>query len=104
MPKTGELSTEAVLEAVEKPVRSITDAVRAAFDGCPPELYGDIMERGIVLTGGGALLHGLDRRLAEETGMPVVVADDPLGCVALGTGRCLEEYDKLETVFSSPAA
>ena len=104
MPKTVELGPEAVLEAVEKPVRAIVDAVRAAFDGCPPELYGDIMERGIVLTGGGALLHGLDRRLAEETGMPVVVAEDPLGCVALGTGRCLEEYDKLETAFSSPAA
>ncbi|UGY93751.1 rod shape-determining protein [Streptomyces gobiensis] len=104
MPKSVELSTEAVLEAIESPVQAIVDAVSTAFDACPPELYGDIMERGIVLTGGGALLHGLDQRLIQETGMPVIVADAPLDCVALGTGRCLEEFDQLETVFSSPAA
>ncbi|GAB2800222.1 rod shape-determining protein [Streptomyces daliensis] len=95
MPKTVELDAAAIEEAVEKPVTAIIDAVRTAFTECPPELYGDIMERGIVLTGGGALLHGLDERLAEATGMPVIVADEPLGCVAVGTGRCLEEFDKL---------
>ena len=100
MPKTVELSEEAIREATEKPVAAIVHAVRTAFDACPPELYGDIMERGIVLTGGGALLHGLDERLAKETGMPVFVADEPLSCVAVGTGRCLEEFDKLEKVFS----
>ncbi|SCK34799.1 rod shape-determining protein [Streptomyces sp. WMMB 322] len=100
MPKTVELTEDQIKEATEKPVAAIIDAVRAAFDACPPELYGDIMERGIVLTGGGALLHGLDERLAKETGMPVFVAEEPLSCVAVGTGRCLEEFDKLEKVFS----
>lgn len=100
MPKTVQLDEAAVRAAIEKPVSAIVDAVRAAFDACPPELYGDIMERGIVLTGGGALLHGLDDRLSGETGMPVVVAEEPLSCVALGTGRCLEEFDKLEQAFS----
>ncbi|MFG3253364.1 rod shape-determining protein [Streptomyces sp. NPDC048172] len=101
MPKVVELTEEEILEAVEKPLQAIVDAVRGAFDDCPPELYGDVMERGIVLTGGGALLHGLDERLVKETGMPVVVADEPLGCVALGTGRCLEEYDKLDAIFAA---
>lgn len=100
MPKTVQLSEDAIREATEKPLTAIVHAVRTAFDACPPELYGDIMERGIVLTGGGALLHGLDDRLAKETGMPVLVAEEPLGCVAVGTGRCLEEFDKLEKVFS----
>ncbi|MGP3972608.1 rod shape-determining protein [Streptomyces sp. 8N114] len=101
MPKVVQLAPEEIVEAVERPVRSIVAAVQAAFEECPPELYGDIMERGIVLTGGGALLHGLDERLMKETGMPVTVADEPLGCVALGTGRCLEEYDKLESIFAA---
>jgi rod shape-determining protein MreB len=100
MPKTVELSEAAVHEAIERPLVAIVNAVRTAFDACPPELYGDIMERGIVLTGGGALLHGLDERLEKETGMPVYVADEPLSCVAVGTGRCLEEFEKLELVFS----
>ncbi|MDK1476067.1 rod shape-determining protein [Streptomyces sp. 549] len=103
LPAFAELSTDAVVEAIEAPVRTIIDAVASTFDECPPELYSDIMERGIVLTGGGALLHGLDQRLVEETGMPVIVADDPLDCVALGTGRCLEELDRLERPFSTPA-
>jgi len=101
MPKVVQLAPEEIVEAVERPVRSIVAAVQAAFEECPPELYGDIMERGVVLTGGGALLHGLDERLMKETGMPVTVADEPLGCVALGTGRCLEEYDKLEAFFAA---
>ncbi|MET9858706.1 rod shape-determining protein [Streptomyces smyrnaeus] len=101
MPKLVQLSPEEIGEAVERPVRSIVAAVQAAFEECPPELYGDIMERGMVLTGGGALLHGLDERLTRETGMPVTVADEPLGCVALGTGRCLEEYDRLESIFAA---
>lgn len=101
MPEYVELATAGVLEALEHPVREIVAAVTATFDACPPELYADIMERGIVLTGGGALLHGLDDRLVRETGMPVIVADDPLGCVALGTGLCLEDFERLHTSFSS---
>lgn len=103
LPAFVELSTDAVMEAIDAPVKTIVDAVASTFDECPPELYADIMERGIVLTGGGALLHGLDERLVEETGMPVIVADDPLDCVALGTGRCLEELDRLERPFSTAA-
>ncbi|WP_225842952.1 rod shape-determining protein [Streptomyces albus] len=101
MPKVVQLVPEEIAEALERPVRAVVGAVQAAFEECPPELYGDIMERGIVLTGGGALLHGLDERLRDETGMPVTIADEPLGCVALGTGRCLEEYEKLEPVFAA---
>ncbi|NSC24044.1 rod shape-determining protein [Streptomyces albus subsp. chlorinus] len=101
MPKVIHLTPEEIGEALERPVRAVVEAVQAAFEECPPELYGDIMERGIVLTGGGALLHGLDQRLSEETGMPVTVADEPLGCVALGTGRCLEEYDRLDSIFAA---
>ncbi|NGO69113.1 rod shape-determining protein [Streptomyces boncukensis] len=101
MPKVVDLAREEILTAVDRPVRAVVDAVLGAFDDCPPELYGDIMERGIVLTGGGALLDGLDDRLIRETGMPVLVAEEPLGCVAQGTGRCLEEYDKLDTVFAA---
>ncbi|HSN11629.1 MAG TPA: rod shape-determining protein, partial [Propionibacteriaceae bacterium] len=62
---------------------------------------GDIMDRGIVLTGGGALLHGLDERLRHETGMPIVIADDPLDCVALGSGKCVEEFEALQQVLIS---
>ncbi|MBB1245067.1 rod shape-determining protein [Streptomyces durbertensis] len=101
LPKYVDLTTDELLEVIEPAVRSIVEVVASAFDDCPPELYGDIMERGIVLTGGGALLYGLDERISRETGMPVVVADDPLTCVALGTGRCLEEYDKLVGLFGS---
>ncbi|MEE1927352.1 rod shape-determining protein [Streptomyces sp. TRM 70351] len=104
MPKSVQLGTETVLEALDTPVQAIADAVNATFDACPAELYGDIMERGIVLTGGGALLHGLDERLSRATGMPVIVADEPASCVALGTGRCLEDFSRLETRFTPPAA
>ncbi|MCX2967428.1 MULTISPECIES: rod shape-determining protein [Streptomyces] len=103
MPKTVQLDSEAIREAVEPPVQAIVDVVCSAFDACPAELYGDIMERGIVLTGGGALLHGLDERLSRETGMPVTVADEPATCVAVGTGRCLEDFARLETAFAAPA-
>lgn len=102
MPKYADLTTEELLEVLDPALRTITETVTSAFDDCPPELYSDIMERGIVLTGGGALLHGLDERISEQTGMPVLVADDPLTCVALGTGRCLEEYDQLTALFGRP--
>ncbi|MFG2979957.1 rod shape-determining protein [Streptomyces sp. NPDC048258] len=74
---------------------AIIAAVRATLEDCPPELSGDVMEHGIVLTGGGALLPGLDLRMASATGIPVFVADNPLDCVALGSGRCVEDLDTL---------
>jgi len=101
LPKTIECSTEEIREAIEEPVSSMIDAVRVTLDRTPPELSADVMEQGIVLTGGGALLHGLDRRLAAETGMPVLIARDPLLCVAIGGGQCLEEFEALKDVLIS---
>ncbi|MEZ0287966.1 MAG: rod shape-determining protein, partial [Methylophilus sp.] len=80
---------------------SIVGAVKSALEQTPPELGADIAEKGMVLTGGGALLRDLDRLLVEETGLPVIVAEDPLTCVARGCGRALEEMDKLGNVFAS---
>jgi len=91
LPKTIVVSTEEIREAIEEPVSAIVDAVKVTLDETPPELAADIMEKGIVITGGGALLHGLDRRLESETGMPIVVAENPLYSVVLGSGQYLEE-------------
>ncbi len=101
LPKTIVLSSPEVREAIEEPVQAIVDAVKFTLDKTPPELAADIMDRGIVLTGGGALLRGLDMRLASETGMPIVTADRPLQSVVLGSGACLEEFDVLGVVLSS---
>ncbi len=75
--------------------------MKTTLDGCPPELAGDVMDRGIVLTGGGALLAGLDERLRHETGMPITVADNPLHSVAIGSGKCVEEFEALQQVLIS---
>ncbi len=99
LPKTVVITTEELRAAIEEPVNAICDAVKATLDSTPPELAADIMDQGIVLTGGGALLAGLDRRLQDETGMPIIVAKDPLLCVALGSGQCLEEFDALKQVL-----
>jgi rod shape-determining protein MreB len=101
LPKTIVLSSPEVREAIEEPVQAIVDAVKYTLDKTPPELAADIMDRGIVLTGGGALLRGLDMRLASETGMPIITADRPLQSVVLGSGACLEEFDVLGVVLSS---
>src|SRR5687767_8981831 len=101
LPKTVVVSTAHVREAIEEPVAQIVEAVKVTLDKTPPELAADIMEKGIVLTGGGALLRGLDRRLNVETGMPILVADNPLHCVAIGSGHCLEEFDALKQVLIS---
>lgn len=90
LPKTVEIKAEEIMEALGDTVRSIVEAVRVTLEHCPPELSADIMERGIVLTGGGAMLSNLDKLLAEETGMPVAVAEQPLDCVAIGTGLALD--------------
>src|SRR5919197_65823 len=101
LPKTIVTSTEEIREAIEEPVAAIVDAVKVTLDKTPPELAADIMEQGIVLTGGGALLHGLDYRLQAETGMPIVLAKNPLHCVVIGSGQCLEEFDALKQVLIS---
>jgi rod shape-determining protein MreB len=99
LPKTIVVSTQEIRKAVDEPVSAIVDAVKVTLDKTPPELAADIMEQGIVLTGGGALLHGLDARLQDETGMPIIVARDPLNCVAVGSGQCLEEFEALKQVL-----
>lgn len=101
LPRTVTVSSGEIRQALEEPLHSIIDAVRTTLDQTPPELAGDIMDRGIVLTGGGALLRGLDERLRHETGMPVHVAEDPLHAVALGAGKCVEEFDALQAVLVS---
>ncbi len=101
LPKTVVISTQEIRKAIEEPVSSIIDAVKVTLDRTPPELAADVIERGIVLTGGGALLNGLDARLHAETGMPIIRAADPLNCVALGSGQCLEEFEALRQVLVS---
>ncbi len=92
LPKAVEVSSVELREGIAGPVTSIVEEVRVALEETPPELVADIMEHGIVLCGGGALLHGLDRRIMAETKMPVHIADDPLSCVARGAGRMVEEF------------
>jgi rod shape-determining protein MreB len=101
LPKTIVVSAEEIRKAIEEPVNAIVDAVKNTLDKCPPELSGDVMDRGIVLTGGGALLRGLDERLKHETGMPVHITDNPLHSVAIGSGKCVEEFEALQQVLIS---
>jgi rod shape-determining protein MreB len=99
LPKTIVICAEEVRHAIAGPVSTIVDIVKTTLDKCPPELAGDVMDRGIALTGGGALLRGLDERLREETGMPIQLADNPLESVVLGTGKCVEDFDALQQVL-----
>ena len=93
LPKTINVSSDEITEALSDTINAIVDAVKVTLEKCPPELSSDIMDRGIVLTGGGALLRNLDKLLTRETGMPVLVAENPLDCVAIGTGRALDNID-----------
>ena len=99
LPRSVEITAEQVREAIEPSVQQIVDTIKDTIEETPPELVADIMDQGIVLAGGGALLQGLDRRVAEATQMPVHVADDPLTCVVRGTGKALEELDGMERVL-----
>jgi rod shape-determining protein MreB len=99
LPKTIVISGEEIRRAIEEPLSVIIDTVKATLDKCPPELAGDVMDRGIVLAGGGALLRGMDERLREETGMPIHLADNPLDSVVLGAGKCVEDFDTLSQVL-----
>ncbi|MFT5883288.1 MAG: rod shape-determining protein MreB [Crocinitomicaceae bacterium] len=98
LPKTMKISSEEIREAISDPVATIIDAVRTTLERCPPELAADLVDRGLVLAGGGALLKGLDKRLKDETGLPVHIADDPLSAVAEGTGKSLQEINLLRRV------
>ncbi len=101
LPRTVTVSSSEIRRAIEEQLHAIVDAVRTTLDQTPPELAGDIMDRGIVLTGGGALLLGLDERIRHETGMPVHIAHNPLTSVALGAGKCVEEFEALQQVLVS---
>jgi rod shape-determining protein MreB and related proteins len=101
LPKTIITTTEEIRQALEEPLSAIIDAVKVTLDKTPPELAADIMEQGIVLTGGGALLHGLDARVSAETGMPILVSANPLQAVAIGSGQCLEEFPALKALLTS---
>ena len=99
IPRSFSITSNEVLEALADPLSQIVQAVRSALEQTPPELGADIAERGLVLTGGGALLKGLDRLLAEETGLPVLIAEDALTCVARGSGKALEMIGRMNSVF-----
>lgn len=100
IPRSFSISSNEILEALTDPLNQIVSAVKIALEQTPPELGADIAERGMMLTGGGALLSDLDRLLAEETGLPVLVAEDPLTCVAAGSGKALDMLDKSRSIFS----
>ncbi len=100
LPRTIQVTTEHIREALAEPVSAIVDAVKTTLDKTPPELAADIMEDGITITGGGALLGGLDERLSHETGMPIRVADEPLYSVVIGSGRALENIDAMRGLMS----
>jgi rod shape-determining protein MreB len=103
LPKTVVVTADEIRQSIEDPVSQVVQTVKDALDRTPPELASDIMDEGIVLAGGGALLRGLEERIRNETGMPVHTAKDPLLCVAMGSGKCLEEFDIMKKVLISSA-
>jgi rod shape-determining protein MreB len=95
LPKTVKVTSQEVRTALQEPITSIVEAVRTVLERCPPELAADLLDRGIMLAGGGSLLRGIDRLIAEETGLPVFVSEEPLKAVANGTGVVLQEMETL---------
>jgi rod shape-determining protein MreB len=104
LPKTVNLTSVEIREALQEPIASIVETVRTTLERCPPELAADLIDHGIVLAGGGALLRGIDQLVTEETGLPVNVADEPLLAVAKGTGIVLEEMDTLSRTVTYSSA
>lgn len=102
LPKTQSVGSHEILEALREPINAIVEGIKMSLEKTPPELAADIMMQGIMLTGGGALLKGLDILIRKETGMPVQIADEPLDCVAKGTGMAIENFDILKSVFITP--
>jgi len=101
IPRSFTISSNEILEALTEPLNQIVSTVKSALEQTPPELAADIADKGMVLTGGGALLRDIDRLLMEETGLPVVIAEDPLTCVVRGSGKALEKVERLATIFTS---
>ena len=102
LPKTVQITSTEIYKALSEPIASIIEGIKNTLENTPPELAADIMDRGIVMAGGGSLLRGLDRLVIEETGMPVHLADEPLLAVAYGAGRVLENIDVLRKVLIQP--
>jgi rod shape-determining protein MreB len=100
IPRSFTISSNEILEALTDPLNSIVSSVKSALEQTPPELAADIAEKGMVLTGGGALLRDIDRLLMEETGLPVIIAEDPLSCVVRGSGKALEKMERLVGIFT----
>jgi rod shape-determining protein MreB len=98
LPKTITITSQEVRDAMSDPLSQVIDGIRTTLERCPPELAADLVDRGIVLAGGGALLKGLDRLIREETGLPVHIAEDPLSAVAEGTGKALQEMSLLRRI------
>ncbi|MFA5525135.1 MAG: rod shape-determining protein, partial [Tissierellales bacterium] len=101
LPKNIDISSSEIYEAMKEAIANIIDAIKFTLEKTPPELASDIMEQGIMLTGGGALLEGLDKLIKSETGMPIRIAENPLDCVAIGTGKALEDIETLKRVAKS---
>ena len=101
IPRSFTISSNEILEALTDPLNNIVSAVKSALEQTPPELAADIADKGMVLTGGGALLRDIDRLLMEETGLPVIIAEDPLTCVVRGSGKALEKVDRLASIFTN---
>jgi rod shape-determining protein MreB len=101
VPREIRVTEAMVADALAEPVEQIVDAVKVALEATPPELAADIVDKGIVLTGGGALLRNLDSALRERTGLPVTIADDPLSCVVLGSGKALENLNANKAILSA---
>jgi rod shape-determining protein MreB len=101
IPRSFTISSNEILEALNEPLNQIVSSVKSALEQTPPELAADIAEKGMVITGGGALLRDIDRLLMEETGLPVIVAEDPLTCVVRGSGKALERIERLATIFTN---
>ncbi|MHB8170640.1 MAG: rod shape-determining protein [Thermincolia bacterium] len=102
LPKTVQITSEEIYKALSEPVCAIVEAIKITLEKTPPELAADIMDKGIVMAGGGSLLRGLDKLVSEQTGMPVHMAEEPLSCVALGTGKALENLDLWKKVLLNP--
>ncbi|MBR5229347.1 MAG: rod shape-determining protein [Firmicutes bacterium] len=96
LPKSVDVTSEEMMEALEEPLHEICEAVHNVLERTPPELAADISNSGIIMTGGGALMHGIDRRIQDRTGINVIIAEDPVSCVAIGTGKALDELEKIE--------
>jgi len=101
LPKVLEISSEQVRQAIQEPIQQIVDVIKIALEKTPPELSSDVMERGIVLTGGGALIRNIDKLISQKTGIPVYITDSPLNAVVRGTGKALEDLEKLKSVLAS---